>query len=214
MVKVLVLGGSKGGTGRSTTSRNLLVAARQGGINAVGVDLDAQRTFGKWADRRVKARETFEQIVDAKVLSASIDGWDDIRGRVTPYDLAIVDTAPGVEHAMPGMAVICREAAYVLVPTSPSTDDLESVIPWWRALAANGSHGCFVLNKANRRTKSFAAARSMLLRHGALAPVEIPQLEDIAAPFASGLAVVDYDNARGAEAMHDLWRYVARELAL
>jgi chromosome partitioning protein len=71
-----------------------------------------------------------------------------------------------------------------------------------------------VLNKANRRTKSFAAARSALLRHGPVAPVEIPQLEDITAPFASGLAVVDYDKAKGADVMGDVWRYVKREVGL
>ncbi len=48
------------------------------------------------------------------------------------------------------------------------------------------------------------------------APPRIPTraLEDIAAPFASGLAVVDYDKARGADVMGDVWRYVKREVGL
>ncbi len=190
------------------------MAARQEKFDAVGVDLDAQRTFAKWAGRRVKARETLQQVVEAEVISTSIGGWDSVYPTIATRDIAIVDTAPGVEHDMTRMIEICRNAAYVLVPTSPSTDDLESVVPWWRSLSATGCRGAFVLNKANRRTKSFGAARSALLRHGAVASVEIPHLEDIAAPFASGLTSVDYDKARGGEVFGDLWQHIKREIGL
>jgi chromosome partitioning protein len=195
-------------------ARNLLVAAGQAGIRAVGVDLDQQQTFFKWAGRRAKSREKVGQIVAADVLPGEADQWSLLRQQVSGYDLAVVDTPPGVEHTLTHIARLCREADFVLIPTSPSTDDLESVVPWWRPLAEHGCKGAFLLNKANRRTKSYGAARSALLRHGALAPIEIPQLEDIAAPFSSGLAVVDYDKVRGAEVMTDVWRYVRREVGL
>lgn len=212
--RILVLGGSKGGCGRSTLTRNLLVAARQAGLKAVGVDLDAQRTLGKWAARRTETRSQLPQIVDVEVIAASADEWDAVRPKLATYQLAIVDTAPGVEHEMARMVAICRDAAYVLVPCSPSTDDLESVVPWWTSLAAGGAHGAFVLNRANRRTRAFAASRSALLRHGALVPVEIPLLEGIAAPFSSGLTVMDYDKAAGADVIADLWRHTRREIGL
>ncbi len=213
--QVLVLGGSKGGCGRSTVARNLLVAAGQAGVTAIGVDLDAQRTFRKWSDRRAATRDKLPQVVATKVVASHVDQWPailrDIAGR---HQLAIVDTAPGVEHNMADIMALYRDAVFVLVPTSPSTDDLESIVPWFRNLTESGARGAFLLNKANRRTKSFSAARSALLRHGPVAPVEIPQLEDIAAPFASGLAVVDYDKAKGADVMGDVWRYVKREVGL
>ena len=212
--QVLVLGGSKGGCGRSTVARNLLVAAGQAGMKAIGVDLDAQRTFRKWSDRRAATREKLPQVVATEVVASHVDQWSAIVRDIAGHQLAIVDTAPGVEHNMADTIALCRDAAFVLVPTSPSTDDLESVVPWFRNLTESGARGAFVLNKANRRTKSFAAARSALLRHGPVAPVEIPQLEDITAPFASGLAVVDYDKAKGADVMGDVWRYVKREVGL
>jgi chromosome partitioning protein len=210
--KVLVLGGSKGGCGRSTLSRNLIVAARQVGLNVLGVDQDAQRTFKKWSDRREAAREKFPQLVECEVIASSVEEWAslDLTGR----DLAIVDTAPGIEHGLAEMIGLCRQADYVLLPTSASTDDLESVVPYWTTLSESGVRGEFVLNKANRRTRSFASARSALNRHGRVAPVEVPLLEDIASPFASGLAVVDYDRSKGGEVMQDVWRHVRRELGL
>jgi chromosome partitioning protein len=212
--KVLVLGGSKGGCGRSTLSRNLTVAARQSGLKVIGIDQDAQRTFKKWAGRREAAREKFPQLIDVEVVASSVSDWSSISNSLAGYDLAVVDTAPGVEHGLADMIAMCRQADYVLLPTSASTDDLESVVPYWLTLAENGAKGEFVLNKANRRTRSFAAARSALNRHGRVAPVEVPLLEDIASPFASGLAVVDYDRSKGGEVMQDVWLHVRRELGL
>ena len=212
--KLLILGGSKGGCGRSTLSRNLIVAARQAGLKVLGVDQDAQRTFKKWADRRSAARDKFPQLVDVEVTASSVNEWSSINGSLAPWDLVIVDTAPGVEHGLADIIAMCRQADYVLLPTSASTDDLESVVPYWTTLSESGVKGEFVLNKANRRTRSFATARSALNRHGRVAPVEIPLLEDIASPFASGLAVVDYERSKGGEIMQDVWRHVRRELGL
>jgi chromosome partitioning protein len=212
--RVIVLGGSKGGCGRSTLARNLLVSAAQDGLRAVGVDLDRQATLLRWSERRAKAREKLTEIVPVEAFPAEAVGWPAIIERVAEHQLAVIDTAPGVEENMTAMIELCRRATLVLVPTSPSTDDLESVAPWFRTLTQSGSRGTFVLNKANRRTRSYAAARTALLRHGPLAPVEIPALEDILAPFASGLAVVDYEKSKGADAMGDLWLFVRREVGL
>jgi chromosome partitioning protein len=212
--RIVVLGGSKGGTGRSTQSRNLLVCAVQSGIQAIGIDLDKQNTFLRWSERRAKAREKLPQIMPTEVIASRVEDTYQLDQITAGYELAIIDTAPGVEEAMTSMLELCRRASLVLVPTSPSGDDLESVVPWFKNLVGAGSNGAFVLNKANRRTRSYASARSTLMRHGALCPAEIPLLEDIAAPFPSGLAVVDYEKARGAEAMADLWTYVRREIAL
>src|SRR5918997_1694731 len=164
--RVLVLGGSKGGCGRSTVARNLLVAAGQVGVKAIGVDLDAQRTFRKWSDRRAATREKLPQVVATEVVASHVDQWSAIVRDIAGHQLAVVDTAPGVEHNMADTMALCRDASFVLVPTSPSTDDLESVVPWFRNLTESGARGAFVLNRANRRTKSFAAARSALLRYG------------------------------------------------
>jgi chromosome partitioning protein len=212
--RILILGGSKGGCGRSTLAKNLLVLAGQAGIRAVGIDFDAQRTLAKWARRRTIAREKLSEVVPVEVIEGAIDQWPSIMRQVANYQLAVVDTAPGVEHDMSDMLALCKEAALVLVPTSPAYDDLESIVPWVASLKKVGSHSAFILNKANRRTKSFSSARSTLLKHGNLAPIEVPVLEDIATPSSSGLAVVDFAKGKGADVMADLWRYASREVGL
>lgn len=212
--RLLILGGSKGGCGRSTLAKNLLVLAGQGGIRAIGIDFDAQRTLAKWAHRRAAAREKLSEVVPVEVIEGTLDQWPSIVRQISSYQLAVVDTAPGIEHDMSDILALCKEATLVLVPTSPNYDDLESVIPWGASLKKIGSHSAFVLNKANRRTKSFNSARSTLLKHGNLAPIEVPVLEDIATPSSSGLAVVDFAKGKGADVMVDLWRYASREVGL
>jgi chromosome partitioning protein len=212
--RILILGGSKGGCGRSTLAKNLLVLAGQAGIRAIGIDFDAQRTLAKWARRRAAAREKLPEVVPVEVVEGQVDQWSSLVRQISNYQLAIVDTAPGVEHDMSDMLALCREAALVLVPTSPAYDDLESIVPWVASLKRVGSHSAFVLNKANRRTKSFSSARSTLLKHGNLVPIEVPILEDIATPSSSGLAVVDFAKGKGADCMADLWRYASREVGL
>ena len=212
--RIIILGGSKGGCGRSTLAKNLLVLAGQAGIRAIGIDFDAQRTLAKWARRRAAAREKLPEVVSVEVIEGQVDQWPSIVKQVAEYQLAVIDTAPGVEHDMSDMLALCKEAALVLVPTSPAYDDLESIVPWAASLKKVGSHSAFVLNKSNRRTKSFASARSTLLKHGNLVPIEVPILEDIATPSSSGLAVVDFAKGKGADVMADLWRYASREVGL
>jgi chromosome partitioning protein len=126
----------------------------------------------------------------------------------------IIDTAPSVEEHMRAMVALCARAALVLIPTSPTHDDLESVAPWSLTLKQGGAKTAFLLNRANRRTKSFEVARSKLLKVGPLAPVEIPALEDMHLPHVNGLAAVDYERNKAGAAMQDLWTYVRQEVAL
>src|SRR5690349_20137665 len=83
--RILILGGSKGGCGRSTLAKNLLVLAGQAGIRAVGVDFDAQRTLAKWSRRRAAARETLSEVVPVEVIEGTVDQWPSIVRQIAEY---------------------------------------------------------------------------------------------------------------------------------
>jgi cellulose biosynthesis protein BcsQ len=51
-MRILAVLGPKGGIGKTTIAANLLVAARMKGLDAAGLDLDAQGTFARWAAKR------------------------------------------------------------------------------------------------------------------------------------------------------------------
>ncbi len=212
--KIIVLSGGKGGVGRSTLSRNFLVAGGLAGISAVGFDLDRQATFQKWHLRRVKTREEAPACPATDVRLAHVSDWRSIVSTAAEFDMAIIDTAPGIEENMASMLSLCQAATFVVVPCGVSHDDIESVVPWMTTLLQNKVKAAFVLNKANRRTKSFATARSTLHRYGPLCPVEIPLLEDIHGSAAEGLAAMDFENARGGEPIESVWQFVRREAGL
>ncbi|MFC3124308.1 division plane positioning ATPase MipZ, partial [Pseudoroseomonas globiformis] len=198
--KLLILSGSKGGCGRSSCARNLLVAAALDGIDVVGIDLDPQGTLSRWGERRQKAKIKLPQIVVPEITHTEVSNLVAIEAAASGHQLAIIDTAPSVEEHMRAMVSLCARAALVLIPTSPTHDDLESVAPWFLTLKQGGARTAFLLNRANRRTKSFEVARSKLLKVGPLAPLEIPALEDMHLPHVNGLAAVDYERNKAGTA--------------
>ena len=51
--------------------------------------------------------------VPVEVIEGQVDQWPSIMRRIRDYQLAVIDTAPGVEHDMSDMLALCKEAALV-----------------------------------------------------------------------------------------------------
>ena len=72
---VVVLCSPKGGTGKSSLARHLLVSASQDGRHAIGLDFDRQGTLAKWQSRRDKTRDTYPNFVPTEVATADLKDW-------------------------------------------------------------------------------------------------------------------------------------------
>jgi chromosome partitioning protein len=211
---LVVLCSPKGGTGKSSLARHLLVSASQDGRHAIGLDFDRQGTLAKWQSRRDKTRDTYPNFVPTEVATADLKDWRAALARAKGYAVVIVDTPPSVEDHIDSIYGLTQAAAFVIVPTGTSVDDLDSVVPWMRALGDRSVHAAFCFNKINRRTNSFLKAKARLLKAGPVSPVEIPTLEDIHVPATNGLSVLDHVKARGLAEFESLWDYVKREAKL
>lgn len=212
--RILLISSPKGGSGKSVLSRHLLVSAAQAGVRAVGLDLDRQQTLAKWAARRARAREAFPDFADAVVEPGSLQDWRGVLRRAEGYQLAIIDTPPSVEDHLPAIEALGAASDLILVPAICTQDDIESVAPWIQALNAKGFRCSVVLNRANRRTTSYARMRGVLVKAGHVCPTELPQLEDIHVPSTKGLTLLDYSKSRGIEPLEEIWAYVRREVSL
>ncbi len=212
--RVLLISSPKGGSGKSVISRHLLVSAAQSGIRAIGLDFDRQQTLAKWAARRARTREAFPDFADTAVEPAMLQDWRGALRRTEGYALAVLDTPPSVEDHLPAIDGLGEAADLVLVPAVCTQDDVESVTPWVRALASKGYRCSVVLNRANRRTTSYARMRGALVRAGPVCPTELPQLEDIHMPSTKGLTLLDYSKSRGIAPFEEIWAYVRREVSL
>lgn len=117
-MKTIAVISQKGGSGKSTISVHLAVAAVQRGLRAAVVDLDPQVTARKWGDKR-EAEEP-EVIGDhAERLPQLVEA-----AQANGADLLVIDTAPNADRASLAAA---RAADLVLIPCRPASFDLDAI---------------------------------------------------------------------------------------
>ena len=212
--RIVLLSSPKGGTGKSSLARNLLVCGAQAGLDVLGIDFDRQSTLHKWFLRRERLREGIPEAPRVEVRTAALADWRGVLDGAAAHDLAVIDTPPSIEDHYNAAVGLAAASHLVLVPCGQTQDDIDSVSPWMATLVKSGVPAAFVLNKANRRTKSYEAARGRLLKVGALAPVEIPAFEDIHLTAGKGLSVLDVKGAKATESFDALWSYISREAGI
>lgn len=212
--RIVLVCAPKGGVGKTSIARTLLVSAVQSGLTALGLDFDGQATLHKWHLRREVIRRSFPAFVPVEVRKADLLHWRDALKATGGRDFAVIDTPPSVEDHIAATYELCARADLVVVPTGATQDDVDSVVPWMAALQEHGVRAAFVLNRTNRRTRSFEMYRAKLLKTGPVCPIEIPLLEDVHVPAGKGLTILDMARARGLATFESLWDYVQREARL
>ena len=214
--RTILLSSPKGGVGKSSLARNLLVLAARAGHSSAGVDFDQQATLATWAQRRERVRSTIPEVSLIPVASAALDDWRNALARVrsASIEIVVIDTPPSIELNLSAIVSLSREADLILVPCQQTQDDVDSAGPWMKRLLETGARASFVLNRSNRRAKSFGTIRAKLLSIGPVCPVEVPQLEEIPLAAGKGLGVMDLTRPNSGETFESLWSYVAREIGI
>jgi chromosome partitioning protein len=124
----------KGGSGKTTLTLSLAVAAVRAGLTVLVIDLDTQGTACSWHDRRKAAGKGDGPIViDAQPHRLA----DTLKqARANGVDFVLIDTPPRAADA----ALIAAKAAdLVIVPARPQMYDLET-IPVTREILAVAGH--------------------------------------------------------------------------
>lgn len=127
---VIAFVSQKGGVGKSTLARALAREAAAGGLSVLVGDLDVQQlTTLHWAERRAEAGmapvvrvERFDTVPAALAAEADVD-------------LLVLD---GPAKASAETLEIARAASLVVVPSSPSADDLRPTVELLHDLAGKG----------------------------------------------------------------------------
>jgi len=200
-MKTIVLHTPKGGSGKSTLSRELAVALSLAGETVAIADLDPQGTTRGWYDRR-KAETPIVIGVDAigKAEDAGVT-------------FLIVDTPPGHIHDprptdKPLLSRLIATADIVLVPVRPTPDDLLAAAPIARTLTKNPpKKWAFVLSQVPSRSRFTFPAVRQLAALGIVAPDHIGLRADYPSASIDGMAAVEFSGKAGKEIKH-LLRYV------
>jgi len=170
----------KGGVGKTALSVAAgAVAARETGQPVLLVDADPQGSAFTWSER---AEEAGTPLPCATVSIPSTNLASRLAAMGTNrYALVVIDAPPG-SGAIVSSALEVADVA--ILPTRPTTSDLDRLWPTWEAAEKAGTPALVVLNMVRLGTKSLDAARSALEAGGArVARTVIPQREEIAQAF-------------------------------
>jgi chromosome partitioning protein len=143
--KLILVAKLKGGSGATTTCRELTAAALQDGRKVALIDLDGQGGLSRWWNRRTapaaegdeqRAAPDLLQLTAAQIPSAA-------KGLRQRYDLVIIDSPPSVHETI---RTVAAASDLALIPARPTVDDLDAVGPIARLLHGVVDHG-FVLTQ-------------------------------------------------------------------
>ncbi len=158
-MRKLVLLSRKGGTGKTTLSVNLAVAAHLQGLKVSVADLDPQGSALAWSQlRRSAGSDEGPEVAAAN--GGTLFPLANARER-QGRDLLIIDTPAGGD-ALAAAAI--RQADLAILVCRPSYFDLAALVPAAQAVREAGKQGLVVLNQAPSRrggVESPAIARAV-----------------------------------------------------
>jgi chromosome partitioning protein len=118
---IVMIGGIKGGTGKSTIATNLAAYLATQGSDVLLLDVDPQATAYKWVMRR---KEKYPQAPGVNAAQASGRVFEVIRDVAKRYEHILIDSGG---HASDAMKSALLGAQKLYVPLRPSQADLETV---------------------------------------------------------------------------------------
>lgn len=189
-MKTIALISQKGGSGKTTMSLNLAIAATLKGLSAVVIDLDPQQSATRWARLRT---------ADAPViLPGHGPNLADLMARASEggADLVIIDTAPKSEAAA---LTAARLADLIPIPCQPSSLDLDAIADTVNIASLAKRPAAFVLNSC-RASSSLADQAEEALREYMLplAPVRLGNRVAFVKSLAEGKGVIEHEPAGAA----------------
>ena len=201
--EVVVFASQKGGSGKTTLSGHMAVAAERAGIGPIAViDTDPQGSLFAWAGARggLTAVRSDGASLDETLLGLRQQG----------VKLVVIDTPPAANSSI---VDTIRVASLVVVPTRPSPHDLRAVGSTVDIIEACRKPMVFVVNSATPKAKITADAAVALSQHGTVAPVTLHHRVDYAASMIDGRTVLEVaEGGRSAAEVQALWDYIATRL--
>ena len=209
-MRTVMIAKQKGGVGATTLAREIGVVAAGTGKRVVFVDLDPQGTLRSWWNRRTESLSgepnpglatpsPLHLPAALKQLAAS------------GVDLCVVDTPPSVH---PFLGSIMHHADLILLPTRPTTDDLDALQAVLDLVEDSGRPFAFVVTQAPPgRSRLYEDAVPMLAQRGRVAP-PLRIRADFPVAAATGRAATEFaPKGKAADEVHELWRFIAGNLA-
>jgi chromosome partitioning protein len=209
---IIVVGGTKGGTGKSTIATNLAVMSASRGRDVLLVDADEQETSVDFTNMRNQTRPGGAGYTCVALTGRAVA--TEVRRLAPKYQDVVIDTADAVGQR--AALAVCD--AYV-VPFAPRSFDVwtlgnvASLVEEARAMNP-GFRACAVLNRADAIGADNAAAAGIIADEPALEllPITLGSRKAYARAATSGLGVAELrpPDRKAIEEIEALFKHVAR----
>lgn len=209
-MQTIMVAKQKGGLSATTLSRELGVIAAAAGKRVVFVDADPQGTLRGWWNRRTEGTNGDPNpALAVPAPAAMVAALDELRS--AGVDLVIIDTPPSVH---PWIGSLMRHVDLILLPTRPTTDDLDALPAILDLVEESGKPFAFVPTQVPAgKSRLYDDTLPVLAQRGRVAP-PMRIRADYPVAAASGKATTEAaPKSKAAEEMALIWRYVASDLA-
>ena len=185
-MKAIAILSQKGGTGKTTLTLHLAVAAEHGGLRSTVLDLDPQASATGWKDSRHAETPTVTSIQSSrlgKALEAAASSG---------AALAILDTAP---HSADAAIAAAEASDLILIPCRAGILDLRAIAATAKIATLAQRPVFVVLNHAPHRAPRIIEDASAAARHHGVevAPVVLHQRSAYAHALTLGLTAEEYE---------------------
>jgi chromosome partitioning protein len=192
----------KGGSGKSTLSVHLAVAALRAGQKVAIIDTDPQGSAAAWGETRESEDPAVVAIAAGELVGALAEA------RSEGFDVVIIDTAP---RASASLANIVQAADFALIPIRPSAFDVATAEQTQRITTAAGTPFAFVLNECPARAPEIAESRAALEQLGPVLDVTIGERRVYGRALQTGLSVQEFDpSSDAAREIERAWSEIQR----
>ena len=204
-MQTIVLASQKGGSGKSTLTIGIAIAAMGDGHRVAIIDTDPQGTVSNWGRRRIAPEPYIHRLGSGIELERPLSAF-----RHAGFTLAVIDT-PATHNALSSNAISASNIC--LIPARPSPADIEATLPTLGAVRKLGKPFAFVLNQAPPRGYRLSEAAAALNAAGVLALPYIVQRNDHQDALGAGFGVTEFaPDGLAAQEILGLWQFVWKRM--
>lgn len=205
--QVFLIGGEKGGVGKSTITTNIAVELAHRKADVIIVDTDPQKTSFKWSERRTDLLEN-NSLLYPRVSCVYKDGniKDLIKSFVEKYDVILIDASGRDSQSLRTGLIVADK---FICPTRASQADLETLPhicnlieiakDFNEELIAKAVMSCVSTNPLINEAKQAEELLTDFAKYLSLADSLIYERKVYRDALLKGLGVVELDNIKATE---------------
>lgn len=203
-MKTIALFSQKGGSGKTTLTVHLAVAAQLAGRRVAILDLDPQASAVAWHRTRGADSLPVTVAVPDSQLARAIEGAE-----ADGFDLVLIDSPP---HVAPIAARIVAVADLVLVPVRPSPMDISALPSTIRLIEK--ARAAFVLSACPIRAPEIEETKTLLQKYGRNIYGPITERRPFFRAVTAGQSVSEFEpEGPAAIEIRELFQNVLKEIA-